>query len=111
MSLPAGILNRPPVVAPRPAVVARVLAFAGWLGFLLLPVLLLVALQVPAVVARWRMTRLDGELAREGRRTLLLEAERARLLDPRRLRREGRRLGLVPPGPAEIPTRLRRGKR
>ncbi len=111
MSLPAGVLNRPPLATPRPAVLARVLAFAGWMGFLLLPVLLLVALQVPAVVARWRITRLDRELTRETHRTLLLEAERARLLDPRRLREEGRRLGLLPPDPGSIPRRLPRRPR
>ena len=111
MTLPAGVLNRPPLATPRPVVMVRVAAIAGRLGFLLLPLVLLVALQAPAVFTRWRLTRLDRDLTAARAKTFLLEAERARLLDPRRLSREGRRLGLEPPGPGSLPRLLPGGAR
>lgn len=97
MSLPSGVLNRPPVVATHPAAVGRVFRVAGGCFVILLPLLFHVLLQVPGTARRYECVDFQRQIneARAARRTLL--AERARLLAPERLREQARRLGLVRP--------------
>ena len=106
MSLPAGIINRPALVAPHPRAVRRVFHGAARIMMLSLPLLLHVAVQVPGVSWRRECAQLEDAIAQEQitRRTLL--AQRDHLLAPERLRAEAERLALSAPGPAQRPVTL-----
>lgn len=99
MSLPVGLVNRPAPAASHPAVVGGLGRMVLRALLVLLPLLAQAAMLVPG--ARWNFecARIEREIAdtRQERRTLA--AERAALLDPTRLRREAKRLGLVPSMP------------
>jgi hypothetical protein len=71
--------------------------------FVMAPLLVYVAIQVPGIAIRYECTNLEKRIvqARLERRRLL--AERERLLAPERLRREAELRGLVPPALAERP--------
>ena len=66
---------------------------------LLLPLLIQAGMQAPGVHWSYACSRLEDELRDERLERRRLLAERARLLDPERLRRESHRLGLVPSSP------------
>lgn len=97
MSLPSGVMNRPPVVATHPAAVGRIVRVAGGCFVILLPLLFHVLLQVPGTARRYECVDFQRQIneARATRRKLL--AERARLLAPERLRQEAERLNLISP--------------
>lgn len=96
MSLPSGISNRPPMKAPHPAALGRVLRVMGVMGFLVAPFLITAALQVKGVSWRYERSQLTEQLARERQHRRHLVAEHARLTAPDRLREQAARLGLVP---------------
>lgn len=103
MSLPRGIRNQPAVVESHPKVVV---ALIGWIVrglILLLPLLVLVAAQVPGTALRYECTELQEEITRAGLERRRLLAEKAALLSPERLRTEAERLGLAAPMPGDGP--------
>lgn len=106
MSLPVGILNRPPMVAPHPRVVGRVFQRFARILILAFPLLLHVSGQVTGVSWRRECAQLENAIAQEKltRRTLM--AQRDQLLAPERLRSEAQRLALLAPGPAQRPVVL-----
>ena len=96
MSLPSGLVNRPAVVAPRPAVVGGMWRVAWRALALLLPLLLHAAIQVPGVRWQYECSQLERAIGEQRLERRRLNAERSRLLCPTRLRKEAARLGLVP---------------
>ena len=96
MSLPSGVSNRPPMKAPHPAALGRVLRVMGVMAFLIAPFLIAAALQVKGVSWRYERSQLTEQLARERQHRRHLLAEKARLTTPDRLREQAARLGLVP---------------
>jgi hypothetical protein len=96
MSLPTGVSNRPPMNAPHPAVLVRVLRVMAVMAFLIAPFLIATALQVKGLSWRYDRSRLTEQLARERQHRRHLVAEHARLTAPDRLREQATRLGLVP---------------
>lgn len=103
MSLPAGIINRPAMVAPHPVAVGKVFHGAFKIGVLLLPLLLSVAAQVPGLALRRSSAQIESEIASQALLRRQLLAEREALLSPDRLRHEAERLGLVAPAPNQRP--------
>jgi hypothetical protein len=99
MSLPGGLVNRPIVSTPHPAVIGGVWRVALRALLLLLPLLIQAGMQVPGVHWSYASGDLEKAIVNERRERRRLLAERARLLDPERLRSESRRLGLVPSSP------------
>lgn len=95
MSLPAGVINRP-LVPAHPQVFGRVLRLTLLNLFVMAPLLVYVAVQVPGIALRYECSSLERRIvqARQERRRLL--SERARLLAPERLRREAEGRGLAP---------------
>ncbi|RMG46859.1 MAG: hypothetical protein D6718_04840 [Acidobacteria bacterium] len=108
MSLPAGVVNRPPAAASPPVVVAGLARIVLALLGLLLPLLLQAAAQVPGLVWQKDAARLEERLARLREERRRYAAERASLLRAERLRREAERLGLGPAPPGAGPLVLRR---
>jgi hypothetical protein len=99
MSLPSGVINRPTVSTPHPAVVGGVWRVGLAAFVLLLPILLHAAMQAPGVRWRYECTALERAIESERLERRRLLAERSRLLAPERLHREARRLGLVTGAP------------
>ncbi len=95
MSLPAGVINRP-LVPAHPQVLGRVLRLTLLNLFVMAPLLVYVAIQVPGIAIRYECSSLEKQIlqARLERRRLV--AERERLAAPERLRREAEARGLVP---------------
>ncbi|GEM_PF-2570830 len=108
MSLPPGVLNRPVAAAPDPAAVGGVVRLAVAALLVVLPWIFYTAIFVPGLDYRYESSKLEKAIieARQERRQLL--AEEAVLLDPRRLRKEAKRLGLVPSPPDAPPRYLPR---
>lgn len=103
MSLPRGVRNQPLVVESHPKVVV---ALVGWIVrglVLLLPLLVLVAAQVPGTALRYECTELQESITRAGLERRRLLAEKAALLAPERLRAEAERLSLAAPLPGDGP--------
>ncbi|MDQ7007631.1 MAG: hypothetical protein Q9Q40_10390 [Acidobacteriota bacterium] len=96
MSLPAGVINRPPLAAPHPVVLGRLARIALVTLLLAAPLITQVALQTRGVRCRYETIDLERRLEQLHLERRSLIARRAELLDPARLRREARRLGLVP---------------
>lgn len=106
LSLPAELINRPPVAAPHPVVALSVGRVAGRALSLLLPLLAYAALQAPGLAWQYECAdceRRINELRLE-RRWLI--AQRSFLLDPARLRSEALRLGLEPASAENSPLLL-----
>jgi hypothetical protein len=109
MSLPAGLANRPAPAASHPAVVGGLWRVVLRAMLVLLPIVAHAAMQVPG--NRWQIdgSELELQITHERHERRRLIAERAALLDPTRLRREARRLGLVPSVPESDTIELGRG--
>lgn len=103
MSLPSGVINRPPLAAPHPVVFRHILRFAFWVALVIAPLMLQVSAQVYGVRCRYSCSELERELSQLQRDRQTLLAERERLLAPTRLIRQARRLGLRPPTPGRGP--------
>ena len=103
MSLPSGVINRPPLAAPHPVVFRQILRFAFWVTLVVAPLMLQVSAQVYGVRCRYSCSEFESELSRLQREKQTLLAERERLLAPSRLEKQARRLGLRPPAPGEGP--------
>lgn len=103
MSLPRGVQNRPAVVESHPKVVVDLLGWMARAFVLVMPLLVLVASWVPGTALRYECTELHEAIARTELERRHLFAERARLLEPERLRAEAERLGLSAPLPGDGP--------
>lgn len=113
MSLPSGVVRRPPVLSPNPAVFGGLMRLALRLFLVMLPFLVLVAVQVSGTNWGYEVQRKRAEIAREKRAQQLLRAELAALRSPDRLREEADRLGLMPAplsNPPRSLVRLRTGE-
>ncbi len=109
VSLPRGIVSHPPVVSGHPAAMGGLLRLALRAAFVLLPLIAQVAGQVPGRAWQYECRRVEAEIRHEQEAQRLLRARLATLTDPGRLRREARRLGLIPPGVEDArPVVLRR---
>ena len=110
MSLPRGIVSHPPVVSGHPAAMGGLLRLALRAAFVLLPLIIQVAGQVPGRAWQYECRRAEAGIRQERETQRLLRARLATLTDPGRLRKEARRLGLVPPGAGDSrPVVLRHG--
>ena len=106
MSLPTGVVRRPPVVSPNPAAFGGLIRLALRLFVVMLPFLLQVAMQIPGTNCGYEVQQLRSDIAREKRSQQLLRAEIAALRAPDRLRDEAERLGLVPAPLSDPPRNL-----
>ncbi|HHN75451.1 MAG TPA: hypothetical protein ENK10_09510 [Acidobacteria bacterium] len=95
MSLPAGVINRPPLAAPHPVVLGRLARVATITLLVAAPLITQVVLQARGVRCRYETIDLERRLEQLQLERRSLIARRAELLAPDRLRREARRLGLV----------------
>jgi len=103
MSLPRGVQNRPAVAESHPQVVVDLLGWMARAFVLVMPLLVLVASWVPGTALRYECTQLLDEINRTELERRGLYAERAKLLEPERLRIEAERLGLSAPLPGDGP--------
>ncbi|GAB4375054.1 MAG: hypothetical protein Kow0062_13720 [Acidobacteriota bacterium] len=102
MSLPRGVVSHPPVVSGHPAAFGGVLRLALRVALVLCPLIAQVAGQVPGRAWQYEARRVEARIREEQEAQRLLRARLAALTDPKRLRREARRLGLSAP-PADAP--------
>jgi hypothetical protein len=103
VSLPRGVQNRPAVVESHPQVVVDLLGWMARAFVLVMPLLVLVASWVPGTALRYECTQLHEQISQTELERRRLYAERARLLEPERLRVEAERLGLSAPLPGDGP--------
>jgi hypothetical protein len=101
MSLPAGVISRPPMSSAHSAAGGRLLRQALLSLALALPFLVQVSGQVYGRARQYECRELEVAIQRERDEQQRLRAERAALRSPARLAREAERLGLVPSAPAE----------
>jgi hypothetical protein len=106
VSLPRGVQNRPAVVESHPKVVVDLLGWMARAFVLAMPLLVLVASWVPGTALRYECTELLDQINRTELERRRLIAERARLVEPARLRAEAERLGLSAPLPGDGPWRV-----
>ena len=95
MSLPTGVVRRPPVLSPNPAAFGGLVRLALRLFLVTLPFLVLVAGQVSGTNWAYDIQKKREKIASEKRSQQLLRAELAALRCPDRLRNEAERLGLM----------------
>lgn len=106
MSLPAGVVSRPPMVAGHPATFGHIASRTAKLAFVLLPFIVHVAAQVPGRVWQYDTRGFERAILEEREKQRLLREEIARLTDPERLREEAVRLGLEPSRGDSLPRQL-----
>lgn len=101
MSLPSGVLNEPTMPTPHPVVLGRVARVALLVCWAVLPIIVHAALQAPGVAWQYECTELEQGISESQRELRALQAQRARLMSPDRLREQAEKLGLVPISPLE----------
>lgn len=96
MSLPSGVVSRPPMVSGHPATFGSIARLSAKVAFLLLPFIAHVAAQVPGRAWQYDARESERAILEEKEHQRQLREEMARLTAPDRLRAEAERLGLVP---------------